>query len=172
VNASLQQAWSLLRTGSVDDAVSELSEMLMLLPELDEDRALPLHVLALIELERQAGLQALNGLLAEAMAVERSCGHESIALHTSHQLALLTQAGATLSRVGSYYKETYGTLEAMRNRHGAAFCLKSMAEIYLARGKADGAERLLTQAQSLLVAASDPAAQHVERWSRAIRPEG
>jgi ATP/maltotriose-dependent transcriptional regulator MalT len=115
-----------LGSADADEARSALSLRIIDLPPGAIDRALPLHVLALLEFER-GDPDGARGLLVEAADVERACGFDAVALHTSHQIALATQQGATVARVGRYYQETYETLTRMRNRQGAALCLKSMA---------------------------------------------
>lgn len=164
---SLHGAIAALACGDHDGAVTSLSLLLLDLADGAVERALPLHLLALVEFG-QGRPDSARILLSEAAGVERAAGLEIVALHTSHQLALLTQNGATVASVGSYYKATYGTLEAMGNRQGAALCLKSMAEMYAAAGRASGAVELLRRAVHLLRACEDPATAHAEAWVEAI----
>lgn len=163
----LHDALAALAAGETDEARTALSLMLLDLSPDAIHRALPLHVLALVEFEH-GNPDAARVLLTEAAAVERATGLETVALHTSHQLALLTQTGATVAHVGSYYKETYETLARMGQRQGAALCLKSMAEMYLAHGKIDGARGMIQRSAHLLHAVGDPAATHLAGWSAAL----
>jgi len=157
-----------LGSSDADEARSALSLRILDLASDSIERALPLHVLALLEFEH-GDPEGARGLLVETADVERAAGLESVALHTSHQIALVTQNGATVARVGRYYQGTYETLTRMRNRQGAALCLKSMAEMYLAHGRIPGALELLRRSVQLLDACSDPAAPHLRAWESALQ---
>jgi hypothetical protein len=92
------------------------------------------HHLRALMLARAGDLAGAGAALTAAQAWESSNSCARAALHTAHELALITNFAGDLERLGRYYRETIRTLKRMRNREGMALCLRSIGELALLSG--------------------------------------
>ena len=133
--------------------------------------ALDLHLRALIA-ARDGDLQRASALFAEAQQWESANGYGKGALHTSHQMALLSNFGGDLAKLRSYYEETLRTLKRTHNREGAALCLRSLGEVALVDGRPAEVERAWKLSEHLFDLHRLPESKQVSAWRGCLRSFG
>lgn len=125
--------------------------------------ALDLHLRALIA-ARDGDLAACAAALTAAQEWEVANGFQRASLHTSHQLALTTNFGGDLERLGKYYRETLRTLKKLHNREGLALCLRSMGELAVVAGKPDEAREAWRLSERLFATLGLSESRQVAAW--------
>jgi hypothetical protein len=132
------------------------------------EAALDLHVRALVA-AREGNLADAEAALIAAQQSESAHGYTRAALHTSHQLALLTNFNGDLDRLARYYRETLRTLKRLRNREGLALCLRTTGELALVNGEREEMMRAWELSERMFVALGLPEAEQIAAWIAWVR---
>jgi hypothetical protein len=133
----------------------------------DAVAALDLHVRALLA-ARDGDLDTALTSLDAAQQWETSNGYSRAALHTSHQRALTMNFNGDLARLRKYYEETLGTLKRLRNREGAALCLRSVGELALVQDAPAETARAWELSERLFQALGLAEAGQVAAWRQCV----
>lgn len=131
------------------------------------EAALHLQLQALLSAS-EGDLAAATDALSAAQTSESALGFKRAALHTSHKLALITNFGGDLARLGRYYQETLGTLKKLKQREGTALVLRSIGELALLQGKRGEMEKAWELSERLFEALQLPEARQMSSWRAAM----
>lgn len=133
--------------------------------------ALDLHLEALLA-SAKGDLSTASESFTAAQNWESAQGYRDGALHTSHQMALTVNFGGDLDKLNRYYHETTITLGKMRNRKGAALCLRSVGEIAIAIEDGRELAKAWDLSERLFAMLRLPEASQLAIWRNCLRECG